>query len=164
MDIYDYKQECQTVDELNVIKDDPERIIVETLLIRERMFSSQKDIEIIKPLQYYGDMLVKQKQFDKCFNVYIHIFDLHPKMDIGTYLCGFVWLFCKMLTANRRIPVDRFIQVCYLTLEPPQSIDIELKINNALFLVIIATKVIILFFLFILYFYYFIFRFLNKKE
>ncbi len=52
--------------------------------------------------------------------------------------------------------------ICYLTFELTESKCIEDTIHNALFLVIIATKVIISFFY--ISFLYYLFRFLNKKE
>jgi hypothetical protein len=142
LDIYDYKEECRTVDELNDIKDDQRRIFIEILLIRERLYSSRPDIKLLEPLENYGDKLMAEEEFIKCLNVYLHVFYLHQKMNIGTNLYRFVWFFCKMLTANQRIPIDRFIQVCCLAFEPSQSKHINMRINNALFLVIIATKVI----------------------
>ena len=46
MDIYDYLQECQTVDELDCITDNRHRSFIETLLIRERVFLSRKRYDI----------------------------------------------------------------------------------------------------------------------
>jgi hypothetical protein len=143
MDIYNHEQECQTIDELNRIKANRDRIFIETLLIRERIYSSQKNISIMKPLENYGDRLVDKKEFDKCLSVYFHLFYLYCQADVQVNLAHFVWLFCKMLTDNRIIPIHRFVQVCYLTFEITRSKDrMEFNIRNALFLVIIATKVI----------------------
>jgi hypothetical protein len=141
---YNNEQECQTIDELNSIADDRDRILIETLLIRERLYSSRSDITIMEPLEGYSDRLTSNEEYDKSLNVNFHIFYLCQKMDLGTILHRFVWLFCRMLTANRIIHIDRFIQACYLTFDSSQSKCIEKNINNALFLVIIATKVILL--------------------
>jgi hypothetical protein len=143
MAAYNYEQECQTVDELNAIKDDRYRIYVETLLIRERLFLSRKDIAIMKPLHAYGDMLVDKKEFDKCLEVWIHMFYLYQQMKLETILHRFVWLFCRMLTAKHIIPVEGFLRVCQLIFEPSQREDKTVTLGNALFLVIIATKVMI---------------------
>jgi ankyrin repeat protein len=141
MDIYDYKQECQTVDELDGIKNDPDRIFIETLLIRERIGLSRNDINILKPLHDYGDRLAHRNEFDKCINVWIHMFYIYQQMKISTMLHHFVWVFCRMLTANQIIPVERFLQVCRLIFEPSQMEDRGLTLCNALLLVIIASKV-----------------------
>jgi hypothetical protein len=138
---YDYKQECQTIDELNDIEDDPNRIYIETLLIRERILLSRKNITIIKPLHHYGDMLEARGEYDKCLHVWIRMFYLYQQMEMGTILHRFVWLFCKMLTADQPIPVAHFLQVCQLIFEPSQMKEIYLTLRNAVCFVIIATKV-----------------------
>jgi ankyrin repeat protein len=140
---YNYEQECQTVDELDAIKNNRDRIFLETLLIRERLSLSRNDINIIKPLHYYGDKLVEKQEFDQCLNLWIRMFYMYQQMKIGTILHRFVWLFCRMLTANQSISVKRFLQVCQLVFEPSQKEERHLTMINALSLVIIATKVII---------------------
>jgi hypothetical protein len=139
---YDNQQECQTVDELNGIKDNRHRIFLETLLIRERIALSRNDINILKPLHDYGDQLVHDEEFDKCLDLWIHMFYRYQQMKIDTILHRFIWLFCRMLTADQPIPVQRVLQVCQLVFEPSQKDEKNLTIFNALFLVIIATKII----------------------
>ena len=73
MDIYNHEQECQTIDQLDRIKANRDRIFIETLLIRERIYSSQKDISIMKPLEDYGDRLAFRNQFDKRLNISFHL-------------------------------------------------------------------------------------------
>ncbi|CAF2832718.1 unnamed protein product [Rotaria sp. Silwood2] len=142
MDIYNYEQECQTIDELDRVKADRDRIFIETLLIRERIYSSRKDITVMEPLENYGDRLAYKKEFDKCLNVYFHLFYLYCQVDVHVNLSRFVWLFCKMLTENRTIPIRAFVQVCCLTFEITRSKDMKYTISNALFLVIIATQIL----------------------
>ena len=138
---YDYEQECQTVDELDSIKDNPRRVFIETLLIRERMALSRNDISIVKPLHYYGDSLVRRERFEKCLNVWIHMFYLYQQMNMSTILHRFVWLFCRMLSANEDISVEGFLKVGRLVFEPSHLEEKENTTQNAFFLVIIATKV-----------------------
>ena len=143
MDIYDYLQECQTVDELDCIKDDRHRSFIETLLIRERVFLSRKDMTLMEPLKSYGDMLANRKEFDKCLKVWLFMSYRYQQMDMELRLHRFVWLFCKMLGAYQTISVECFLQVCQLVFDPSQTKTSDMAVNNALFLVIIATKVII---------------------
>ena len=142
LDIYDNQQECQTIDELDRIKANRDRIFIEILLIRERIYSSSKNTTM-KLLEVYGDRLADKKELDKCLNVYIHMFHLCRQIHTDPTLARFVWIFCKMLTENQIIPIDRFIRVCYFTFELTNKTDMNFTIYNALFLVIIATKVII---------------------
>ena len=138
---YDYQQECQTFEEVDSIKNDPQKIFIETLLIRERISLSRNDISIVKPLHSYGDALIKRKQFKKCLDVWIHMFYLYQRMNIRTMLHRFVWLFCRMVEANKKIPVDWFLKVGQLVFEPSHLEEKDNTAHNTFFLVIIATKV-----------------------
>ncbi|CAF2984575.1 unnamed protein product [Rotaria sp. Silwood2] len=57
---YEYYQECQTSEELNSIKDDRDRMWIETLLIRERIMLPRNDCSLMKPLLDRGDALVSR--------------------------------------------------------------------------------------------------------
>ena len=138
---YDYHQECQTVDELDSIKNDSHRIFIETLLIRERIALSRNDISLVKPLHSYGDSLVKRGQFEKGLDAWIHMFYLYQQMNMSTILHRFVWLFCRMLGANENIPVEWFLKVGRLVFEFSHLQEKKNTAHNALFLIIIATKV-----------------------
>lgn len=139
---YNYDRECQTIDELNLIENDHQRIIIEIILIRERFFKSQKDVKIMRTLlDKYGDWLVSKAEFDTCRHVLIHLFYLYQQVGESTTLHRFVWLFCKMLTLNQIIPAQSFLQAGQLIFEPSQITEKTCTTNNALYLVIIATKV-----------------------
>ena len=140
IEVYDYQRECQTLAELDSIKEDPSRIYLEILLIRERIASSRNDISILKPLHSYGDILVKHRQFEQCLKLWIHMFYVYQKLDRATVLHRFIWLFCRMLKVNETIPVAWFLKVGRLVFEPSQT-DKQFTIINAFFLVIIATRV-----------------------
>ena len=139
--IYDYQRECQTVDELDSIKDDPHRIYIETLLIRERIALSRPEKYIVEPLQYHGITLVEHEQYEKAFNWWIHTFYLYDRINLHTELAQFVWLFCRMLSTNGTIPVERFLRVARLVFEPSHLKDKQYNTLNTMFLIVIATKV-----------------------
>ncbi|UJR07818.1 hypothetical protein I4U23_012101 [Adineta vaga] len=140
--VYNYAQECQTLDELKSIENDNHRIFIEALLIRERIFPIRKNIAVMKPLHAYGDMLATRKYFDQCLNVWIHMFYLYQQIDMETILHRFVWLFCRMLKVNERISIERFLQVGQLIFEPSQQKEKNCTLGNILCIVIIATKIL----------------------
>ena len=152
---YDYQQECQTVDQLDSIKDDPHRIFIETLLIRER---------IVKPLRSYGDSLIKKEQFRKGLNVWTYVFDFYQRMNMDTILHRFVCLFCQMLKANENIPVRWFVKVGRVVFEPSHVQGEKNTTHNVLFLIVIAMKVLSLFFCVECDRFTLMFRFLNRKD
>lgn len=165
MDIYDNQQECQTMDELDRIKTDRDRIFIETLLIQERLSTSEKYKSIMASLEKYGYRLMDKKEFDKCCDLYIHMFYLNQRMNMYENLIRFICLFRRMFAENQIISIHRFLQVCYLTHELKTDEYIEITIFSILRLVIIAAKVNILLIVRPTEFqdYLFTRRFLNRK-
>ncbi|CAF1165520.1 unnamed protein product [Adineta ricciae] len=139
--IYNYEQECQTIEELSKIEGNRDRIYVETLLIRERIFQSRNSIELTKCLNDYANMLNAHKELGKCIDIGIHLFYFRQQNHFETALHGFVFVFCQILDRDEVIPVQGFLQVCQLVFEPSQ-IDCPTSIFNAVFLVVIATKIL----------------------
>ena len=141
MSIYDYQQECQTTDELNLIVDNRDRLFIETLLVRERLTWPPKDKTMNKILEDYSTMLASREEFSKCLDVLTHLYYLDQKNggDVGLHM--FIWFFCQMLTMNRIIWVDRFVEVGYFSCKSSEHKYDERDVNNALFMVVIATKV-----------------------
>ncbi|CAF2861419.1 unnamed protein product [Rotaria sp. Silwood2] len=109
--IYDYHQECQTIEELNLIKNDSNRIWIEVLLVLERILLPRKDPKLTKALNGYSHYLLAKNEFDKCLALWIHSFSLCKQMQRTMNLYPFVRLFCKMITAEKIIPIDRFIEI-----------------------------------------------------
>jgi ankyrin repeat protein len=141
MSIYDYHEECQTVDELDSIVDNHDRIVIETLLIRERIPWPPEDTTMNKALEEYSTLLASREEFSKCLDVLIHLFHRDRKNGGNVGLHMFVWFFCQMLTNKRIIWVDRFVEVACFSCKPSDHKCDERDVNNALFMVIIATKV-----------------------
>ncbi|CAF1494051.1 unnamed protein product [Rotaria magnacalcarata] len=139
---YEFYRECQTLEEFEIIKNDPDRMWIEAALVRERILLPRNDYSLIRPLLDRGDVLASRDEFGKCFHLWVHAFRLYQTMQITTNMHRFVWLFCKMLTKNQSIPIDQFLTVCYLVFEPSQTRYMNNDIQNALFLVIITTKIL----------------------
>ncbi|CAF4814036.1 unnamed protein product, partial [Rotaria socialis] len=72
--IYDYHQECQTLEELESIKNDSNRIWIEVLLVLERILLPRKDPILTKALNGYSHYLLAKNDFDKCLALWIHSF------------------------------------------------------------------------------------------
>ena len=139
--VYDNHQECCTVDELDSIKEDQHRMYIETLLIRERIALSRPVRCVVEPLQRHGISLVEREQYEKAYNWWIHTFHLRQRLNIETRMGEFVWLFCRMMRVHGTIPVEWFLKVARLVLEPS-----HLKANhnslNPMYLIVIATKIL----------------------
>ncbi|CAF2704452.1 unnamed protein product [Rotaria sp. Silwood2] len=139
---YDFYKECQSIDELNQIEHDNNRLYIEALLIRERILKPRKSLSLFTPLLDRVILLVEKKEFDRGLHLAFHTFHLYQQMRLDTNLHRFVWIFCRILTANVPFPVDHFLKACNLIFEPSQQKPGDANLNNALFLVIIASKVL----------------------
>lgn len=139
---YNFSRECETIEDFNTIVHDHDRLCIEALLIRERILVPEKDETLFKPLLVVGDKLVQRAQFELCLHLWEHAFYLYQNMDLDTGLHRFVWLFCKMISANVNIPVQRFVQICRLTFEPSQQKPKDDYIKNALCFLAISVKIL----------------------
>ncbi|CAF3582869.1 unnamed protein product [Rotaria socialis] len=136
--IYDYHQECQTLEELESIKNDSNRIWIEVLLVLERILLPRKDPILTKALNGYSHYLLVQNDFDKCLALWIHSFYISKQMQRTMTLYPFVRLFCKMITAEAMIPIDRFIEVCHFTFDSTRTTRDQNTYNQLCFVVITA--------------------------
>lgn len=139
---YDFQQECRTIEELDAIQHDNDRLYIEALIIRERLLVPEKKDALFKPLLVYGDKLIERGKYDLCLHLWEHTFHLYQNMDLETGLHRFVWLFCKMLANKIPISPERFVQVARLTFEPSQQKPRDDYIKNALCFVAIAVKLL----------------------
>ncbi|CAF0796473.1 unnamed protein product [Adineta steineri] len=140
---YNHQQECQTIEEFDQIQNDPDRLYIEALLIRERILMSKKDKELRAPLLERGEEFLNQGDFESCLHLWEHTFHLYQNMGYETSLDRFVWVFCKMLIANVPIPPQLFIQICLLTFEPSEQDNNLLGLRNAFFPNLAATQLIL---------------------
>ncbi len=139
---YAFQQECQTIDDLNQIQHDHERLSLEALIIRERLLVPERNESLFKPLLLHGDRLVKRRQFDHCLHLWEHTFYLYQNMDLETGLHRFVWVFCQMLAHQVPISPQRFVQIARLTFEPSQQKPRDDYIKNALCFLAIAVQIL----------------------
>jgi ankyrin repeat protein len=139
---YGFQQECQTIEELNNIQYDNDRLYIEVLLIRERILVPEKNETLFKPLLLRGDKLVERGQYELCLHLWEHTFHLYQNMDLETGLHRFVWLFCKMISLKVPISPQRFVQISRLTFEPSQQKPRDDYIKNALCFVAIGVKIL----------------------
>ena len=142
LSIFDHQQECQTVDELERIADDRDRILIQLALIQYRLQSPDQRPARIELLDDYSLMLVEKKRFATCLDLCHHLFDLDEQFDGDSSLHRFIWLFCEILSSDDHLYVDRFLPVAYLIFRPFNQKHLERSLNNALFMVILATKVV----------------------
>ena len=139
---YNNQRECQTLEEFRSIQHDPERLYIETLLIRERLLLPCRDQALFKPLLVYGDRVIRRGEFPQALHLLRHTFFLYQTMNLDTGLHRFVWILCKMLKGNVPISGRQFDDIARLTFEPSQQKDKDDYLKNAVCLLAVAVKVL----------------------
>jgi hypothetical protein len=145
--IDDHQQECKTNDERETRVeriDNHDRLLIEVLLIQERLQSSaqqQPGRTRLFQLQEFSQIIVAKKRFDTCFDLFHCYLDLEEQYNGDPSLNVFITLNCEMLASNHRLPVERFHPMVNLIFQSLNHVNLERSLNNALFMVILATKV-----------------------
>ncbi|CAF2743786.1 unnamed protein product [Rotaria sp. Silwood2] len=139
---YEFQRECQSIDELESIQHDADRLILEALLIRERLLLPEKDKTLLVSLRQRGITLAERGEFDQCFQLWLHTFRLHQQLESDIDLQNFVWLFCRMFTAGISISIVSFLQICYITFASSQQKFTGERVATSLYLVAIAAKLL----------------------
>ncbi|UJR38713.1 hypothetical protein I4U23_031378 [Adineta vaga] len=137
--MYDYHQECQTVDEFKSIINDRERIHLELLLIKERLYSTKQRQTLKNALKQYIQRLISTGKLEQTFDACLHFVEI-DQGESTIYLL--VWILCRMISIQQRISVNHFLQAASFALQPCYNQSRETDVNNALFLVIIASKIL----------------------
>ncbi|CAF4225755.1 unnamed protein product, partial [Adineta steineri] len=119
MEVYDYYIECQTIEELELIKDDPDRIMMQGLMIWERLnitfdFLNQLNTQAL----YYAN----NKEYQRAVQFYTHALYLRIKtqVDLHGYLENLkncTKIMSKMMEYNKteEIQFDILIRILELT-------------------------------------------------
>ncbi|CAF4238108.1 unnamed protein product, partial [Adineta steineri] len=119
MEVYDYCIECQTIEELELIKDDPDRIMMQGLMIWERLnitfdFLNQLNTQAL----YYAN----NKEYQRAVQLYTHALYLRIKtqVDLHGYLENLkncTKIMGKMMEYNKteEIQFDILIKILELT-------------------------------------------------
>ena len=138
---YNYQRECETIEEFDQLLKDDQRLLIESILILERLFPLKNGTNFHKLVEEFGIQLVQQGAFEQCLDLWLHSTELDQNHggDYGLHL--FVWYFCRILTAEYPFAVSRFLQSVFLIFKPAGISYGEKDVNNALFLVVLAVKV-----------------------
>ncbi|CAF3729597.1 unnamed protein product [Rotaria sp. Silwood1] len=138
--VYDFKQECQSIDELDQIKHNEDRLYIEALLIQERVFLSRKDEKLFTPLFERATALIEKDEFDRCLDLTLHIFHLCQQFEVQNCRQQFFWVFYNMFNSKMSIPVDRFWETYDLIFKPSQQNSINFQKRDIRYILATAGK------------------------
>ena len=108
MIVYKFEQECQSVEDLNRIQHNHDRLRVEALMIQERVLLLRKDEALVKCLFDEATILVENYELEAGLNFILHIYCITNQMNSMNHYREFFWLFYKIFSSNRSFPIDEF--------------------------------------------------------
>jgi hypothetical protein len=147
IEIFDNRQECQTLDELEEIQSNFDNMYTEALLVRERLLGPA-DEKYRASLLYRGALLADNGEHHKALMLWMHELGLRQQYSIlfdSKELREIVSLISEILSESMSIPIDNLLTLLAL-------ISRELEVNKKefgyniytlLFLITITTQVYI---------------------
>lgn len=81
IEAYENWKETQTLTELETIRNNPNGIHMESLVIRERILS-QNNPELPHPIVFRGAVFADDARFDRCISLWLHALRLRQRMQL----------------------------------------------------------------------------------
>ena len=145
-ELFGDQQECQTVNELENIRSNVNRMYVEALLIRERLLGPT-NVEYRYSLCYRGAILADHGQYQEAMNYWMYELGLSQKYSIqldAKHLRRFASLFSNMFYKTVSIPMESMITIILATineLEHHRERNFNYNLYTLLFLITITSQV-----------------------
>lgn len=101
VEAYQNRKECQTLEELAQIESDVEAILMESLIIRERILGAD-NVELLGPIQELADWHKRCWNFDICMGLQSHAMEIAQQCDhsIESQLHSFISVIYQMVHNN----------------------------------------------------------------
>ncbi|XKL64612.1 hypothetical protein PGB90_004698 [Kerria lacca] len=95
---YNYRKECQTLAELEIIKHNPDELHMESLTIRERILG-QHNPDVLHSVVFRGAVFADHLKFDRCIMLWLHALHLsqYNKISVTKDLLRFSQVFSQMV-------------------------------------------------------------------
>lgn len=163
-DVFNNRQECRTIEELNALRKSSDEMHIEALLVRERLLGANSD-EYRYSVIYRGAILADNERYKEAVPLWMYELDLIRRYSITIDpddLRQFVALFCDMLNKSSPIPIDALLKIITIVIEEikQNTEHIDLHLYTLLFLITIASQVILEYIEMILIFSFLLLNFL----
>jgi Fem-1 family protein b len=144
-DLFDHRQECQTIDQLKELHSNPSDLCIEALLIRERLLGPN-NTEYRYSLRYYGALLADNDQHYQAIAFWMYELGLRQEYSIDIdpeNLRHFVSMFSEMIFLSLSIPIEALLTVIKVTAGELKcnTIDFDFNFYTLLFLITITSQV-----------------------
>ena len=144
-DVFDHRQECQTIEQLKELQSNPSSLCIEVLLVRERLLGP-KNAEYRYSLRHYGAFLADNTQYHQAIALWMYELRLRQDHSIeidSENLRHFASIFSEMIYLSLSIPIEALLTVMKVIVEMLKTATPEFDYNlyTLLFLITIASRV-----------------------
>ncbi|CAF4026614.1 unnamed protein product [Rotaria magnacalcarata] len=145
-DVFNYRQECQTIDQLNKICSNTTSLCIEALLMREHLLGS-KNCEYRYSIRYHGGVLADNNQHVEALAFWMYELRLCEEYSIpmdSEHLRHFTSIFSEMLNHSSSIPVQALLTVIKITAEELQRnmTEFDFSLHTLRFLIAITSQLV----------------------
>ena len=124
VEAYQNRKESQTLEELAQIEGDAEAILMESLVIMDRILGGTDSIALLRPIRFVGMHYERHENFDVCIGLYKRLMEISVccdhKRTLPTYLTPLLLVFYKMITTGvppRQKILVEILELTYLKCE-----------------------------------------------
>ncbi|XP_043283534.1 protein fem-1 homolog B isoform X2 [Venturia canescens] len=109
---YEYWRECETLDQLEAIKNNQNALHMEGLAIRERILGP-RNAEVPHPLIFRGAIFADNARFDRCIDLWLHALKLRQSNNISVVkdLLRFAQVFSQMIHVGVDLQFQQVLDV-----------------------------------------------------
>lgn len=143
--IYNHRQECQRIDQLIELRSNPDNIITEALLIRERLLGSTNN-RYRNSLLYRGITLVNTAQYNQGIAFCMYELELRRKSSIPIFskqLRYFVKTFAIVIHYWLSVPINYLSDLMSIVNDELEksTTDFDFNLHSLLFLITMISQV-----------------------
>jgi Fem-1 family protein b len=144
-EVFNHRQECQTIDQLKELQSNSNHMYIEALLIRERLLGP-KNARYRHSLRYHGALLFDDGQSYTGLTCWMYELALHQQYSIDINkedLREFLAIFSTMMSASLLIPIESLHKVMLVVVEELKRNpkDFDYNLHTLLFLITIVSQV-----------------------
>lgn len=146
IEVFDNRQECQTVDDLEKIRQNNDVMYVDALLVRERLLG-ENNSKFLYSLRYRGAFLIDEGQHHRGIDCWLYELNLCRQYSLNIeseYLRCWVHVFSDMLMTPTTISDIALQSIMTVIVEKLEQVTKEFNYNlyTLLFLITIVTRVL----------------------
>jgi hypothetical protein len=157
-EVFNHRQECQTIDQLIELRSNPDEMYIEALLIRERLLGPS-NLKYRNSLLYRGATLANTTQYHQGIAFWMYELELHQQWSItisSKQLRYFIKTFAIIVYTWSSISIQNLCTVMKVVIDTLEcnTDEFDYNLHTLLFLITIISQVQSLFFLILLLEYF----------